>query len=205
MNKHNRKLDVLVFGEFSGIVSEQFKLLGHNAWSIDLLPSEKNGNHIQGNGFDFLECGWDLMIAHPPCTYLANSGVCWLGTGKGKTLNQERWQAMIEGAEFFKALLNAPIPMIAIENPIMHKYGREIIETRYSQVIQPYEFGEAVTKKTCLWLKGLPPLLSTMVVTGKMFQAGRDEPNNSERQKNRSRTYPGIAAAMAMQWGGLVS
>ena len=159
-----------------------------------LLPSETLGNHYQGDAMDIIGDGWDLMVAHPPCTYLCNSGVRWLHTEPG------RWDAMRKGAEFFKGLLNAPIPMIAVENPIPHKYALDIIGARYAQIIQPHHFGHGETKATCLWLKNLPPLMATDIVTGREHRIHRLPPGPN-RWAERSKTFSGIAAAFADQWG----
>lgn len=195
---------VLIACEFSGIVREAFRQRGHDAWSCDLLPTEIEGQHIQGDVLDILGDGWDLMVAHPPCTYICNSGVSWLYKRDG------RWDDMRAGALFFKALWNAPIPRIAIENPIPHKYALRIIGRMYNQVIQPYMFGHAESKATCLWLKGLPQLRET----NNVFDVWRELPDNiaqrihhlppsSERGKLRSITFSGIAGAMVGQWGSL--
>ena len=188
---------VLVACEFSGIVRNAFASRGHDAWSCDYLPTEREGNHIQGDVRDILEEGWDLMIAHPPCTYLANSGVRWLHE------RPERWEELEEAAEFFRTLLNAPIKRICVENPIPHKYAIELIGRKYDQIIQPYQFGEPYSKATCLWLKNLPPLRPTKILTKGIEQKVWREPPSPKRWKNRSRTYPGIAKAMAEQWGNL--
>jgi hypothetical protein len=195
---------VLVACEFSGRVREAFKAKGHDAWSCDLLPTEIPGQHIQDDVLKHLTDGWDLMIAHPPCTYLCNSGVRWL-TIKSSIkefagcLDKSRHASMIEACNFFNNLLFAPIPKIAVENPIQHKYARNYIR-HYDQIIQPYNFGEPESKATCLWLKNLPPLMSTLkhtIVNQSTFR----EPPSPDRWKNRSRTFQGIANAMAKQWG----
>jgi len=192
-------MKVLIACEFSGIVRDAFAKIGHDAWSCDLLPSERPGKHIQCDVRDVLDNGWDMMIAHPPCTYLANSGVRWLYE------KPERWKKLEEAAKFFKTLLNAPIHFIAIENPIPHKYAIELIGRKYDQLIQPWQFGEPYSKATCLWLKNLPPLKSTKIIPkNQVKQQVWKEPPSKERWKNRSRTYPGIAEAMAEQWGRLI-
>lgn len=196
-------MKVLTACEFSGRVREAFASMGHDAWSCDLLPTEIPGNHIVGNVLEVINQGWDLMIAHPPCTYLANSGVRWLYGGKGKIRDEQRWYEMESSAIFFRTLLDAPIEKICIENPVMHSYGRTIIGKEYSQTIQPYMFGEGESKRTCLWLKGLPLLTATNLVDGRK-PVVHHEPPSPERWKNRSRTYQGIADAMASQWGGMV-
>lgn len=185
---------VLVACEFSGIVRDAFAARGHDAWSCDILPTEREGNHILGDVLKHLD-GWDLMIAHPPCTRLCNSGVRWL---KERNL----WIEMEAACLFFLALAQAPIPKIALENPIPHKYAREIIG-RYQQRIHPWLFGEPDTKATCLWLKNLPPLMATMIETGRNAKCFMQSPG-PQRWKERSRTYKGIANAMAEQWGAAV-
>ena len=187
-------MNVLVACEFSGRVREAFKAKGHNAWSCDLLPTEIPGQHIQDDVLKHLNDGWDLMIAHPPCTYLCNSGVRWLKD------NQARFDNLIVAAGLFNALLEAHIPKIAIENPIQHKYARSMIIRPYTQNVQPYYFGEPETKATCLWLKNVPKLQPSNLVMP-MFQTVHREPPGPERWKNRSRTFQGIADAMAEQWG----
>jgi hypothetical protein len=168
--------------------------------SCDLLPTDIPGEHYQGNVLELLDWGWDLMIAHPPCTYLCNSGVSWL---VGKNAQPERWQQMEAGARFFKQLFNAPIPHIAIENPIMHKYAVQIIGRRQNQVVQPYMFGHGESKATCLWLRNLPGLKPTDIVDGREQRLHRLPPS-PDRWKLRSTTYPGIAEAIAMQWGSYI-
>jgi hypothetical protein len=140
------------------------------------------------------------MVAHPPCTFLANSGVRWLYGGKGTVRNLERWRAMEEGAAFFRMLWDAPIPRIAIENPIMHGHARERIGVAPAQIIQPWQFGHGETKATCLWLKGLPKLTPTDVVDGRVPRVHYASPGPN-RWKVRAATYTGIAQAMADQWG----
>lgn len=182
---------VLVACEFSGVVRRAFRALGHDAWSCDLLPAEDMTtpfvHHIRGDVIDVLHGGWDLMIAHPPCTHLASSGARWF---KGRKLQQEA------AVWFVRILLDAPIPHIALENPI------GILSTRIrkpDQIIQPWQFGHGETKATCLWLKNLPTLRPTSVVDGRVARVHR-EPPSPVRWKNRSRTYTGIAEAMAEQW-----
>ncbi len=181
-------MKVLVACEFSGIVRDAFKARGHDAWSCDLLPTEQEGQHIQGNVLDYL-VGWDLMIAHPPCTHLAVSGARWF---------KDKRQEQADALDFVRALLDAPIPRIALENPV------SVISTKIrkpDQIIQPWQFGHGETKATCLWLKGLPPLTPTDVVAGRENRVHRLPPGK-DRWKLRSITYQGIADAMAMQWGG---
>lgn len=183
-------MKVLISCEFSGIVRNAFAELGHNAWSCDLLPSELPGNHIQGDVLSVLFNGWDLMIAHPPCTHLAVSGARWFAEKRA----DGRQQAAIK---FFMQLINAPIEKIAVENPI------SIMSTKYrkpSQIVQPWQFGHGETKATCLWLKNLPVLQPTNIVDGRETRIYKMPPS-PERAKERSRTYEGIAKAMANQWG----
>jgi site-specific DNA-cytosine methylase len=184
---------VLVACEFSGTVREAFIRAGHEAYSCDLLPTEIPGPHYQCDVRDVIGNGWDLLIAHPPCTHLAVSGARWF---KDKLKEQE------EALEFVRLLLDpeehAP-KRIALENPV------SIISSRIrkpDQIIQPWQFGHPETKATCLWLKNLPRLTPTNVVEGREARVHR-EPPGPDRWKNRSRTYPGIAAAMASQWGVL--
>ena len=178
---------VLVACEFSGIVRDAFIARGHEAVSCDLLPSERPGPHYRGDVRIVLNGGWDLMIAHPPCTHLAVSGARWF---KEKKIEQ------LVALDFVHALLNAPIPRIALENPV------SVISTRIrkpDQIIQPWQFGHGETKATCLWLKGLPKLQPTNIVDGRAARVHRASPG-PDRWKERSRTLPGIAAAMAEQW-----
>lgn len=190
--------NVLVACEYSGRVREAFRKRGHYAISCDLLPSEDDSKfHYQGDVLDILHDGWDLLIAHPPCTYLTNSGVRWLHTQEG------RWEEMVKGAEFFKTLLTADIPHICVENPIMHKYGVEIIGRRQDQLIQPWQFGHGETKATGLWLKNLPKLIPTNIVEGREQRIWKLPPS-ADRWKERSRTFQGIASAFANQWGSLI-
>lgn len=188
-------MKVLIACEFSGIVREAFAKRGHNAWSCDFLPTEIEGNHIQDDVLEVLDNGWDLMIAHPPCTYLANSGARWLFEKEG------RWEKLREGAGFFNKLFNANIPKVAIENPQPHKWATELIG-KYSQKVQPWWFGEGEVKGTCLWLKNLPPLMATYIHTGRIPRV-HHEPPGENQARNRSRTYKGMADAMAEQWGNL--
>jgi site-specific DNA-cytosine methylase len=186
---------VLVACEFSGVVREAFRARGHDAWSCDLLPSEGGFSpyHYQSDVRRFLTphgWDWDLMIAHPPCTHLAVSGARWF---KGKEREQQ------EALAFVQMLMGAPIPRICIENPV------SIISSRIrkpDQIIQPWMFGHGETKATCLWLKGLPKLTPTNIVDGREARVHRLPPS-PDRWRERSRTYQGIADAMAEQWGGL--
>lgn len=196
-------MKVLVACEYSGKVRDAFIRKGHDAMSCDLLPTDVEGPHYVGNVLDILDQGWDLMVAHPPCTYLTNSGVTWLHK------DPSRWSKLDEGAAFFKSLLDAPIPKIAIENPIMHGYAKDRIGgIKQSQVIQPWMFGHMEQKATCLWLKGLPNLVATNNVKEEMLLLPKNQrerlhylPPSVDRWKLRSTTYSGIAEAMAEQWG----
>lgn len=180
---------VLVACEFSGVVRDAFRARGHDAWSCDLLPSEvDNSYHFQEDVRQVIYRGWDLMIAHPPCTHLAVSGARWF-----KEKRDEQMAALL----FVNDLLNAPIPRIALENPI------SIISSQIrkpDQIIQPWQFGHGETKATCLWLKGLPKLTPTNIVEGREARVHRLPPGPN-RWKERSRTFQGIADAMAEQWG----
>jgi len=197
---------ILIACEYSGTVRDAIRCADWNGdyyvVSADLLPCESkhHGLHYQGDALD-LAYGehWDLMVAHPPFTYLSNSGVSWLHRQEGRRENMQ------EGAEFFKHLLDAPIDQIAIENPIPHKYAVEIIGRKYDQLIQPYQFGEDASKATCLWLKHLPKLKPTNIIRKARYAnqtpSGQNRLGPSpKRAKLRSLTYQGIADAMAMQW-----
>lgn len=198
-------MKVLVACEFSGVVREAFRAKGHEVWSCDLLPADDGSEwHYQGDVRDILGEGWDLMIAHPPCTYLANSG------NKHLYLQPDRFTKMHEAAEFFKLMLNAPIPMIAVENPIM-RHAVDRVGRRQDQIIQPWKFGHKEMKATCFWLKNLPPLKSTNIVgpppadkaeRRKWARVHQASPG-PDRWKIRSRTLVGVAEAMADQWGSL--
>lgn len=201
-----KKLRVLVACEFSGIVRDAFAALGHDAWSCDLLPSETPGLHIQGDVISLVTPAnqpWDLLIAHPPCTYLCNSGVRWLAPG-GK-LDFIRHFEMQRACDFFAALYHAPIARVCVENPIMHKYARDYLQSAwkvpvFTQSIQPWQFGHGEIKRTCLWMRGLPDLRPSEIVPGRTARVHRASPGK-DRWKERSRTLPGIAKAMAAQWG----
>jgi len=188
---------VLVACEYSGRVRDAFLALGHDAWSCDLLDSEstdtddKASRHLLGNVGQFLGDGWDLMVAHPPCTFLSVAGARW------NKDNLERMESQRKALEFVQLLMDAPIPRICIENPI------SVISTKIrkpDQIIQPWQFGHGETKKTCLWLKNLPKLAPTDIVGGREAKVHRMPPR-PDRWKDRSRTYTGIANAMASQWG----
>ena len=183
-------MKVLVACEYSGTVRDAFIAAGHEALSCDLLPTDAPGPHYQGDVRDVLHDGWDLMIAHPPCTHLAVSGARWF---KDKQAEQA------EALDFVRLLLDAPVERIALENPI------SVISSRIrkpDQIIQPWQFGYGETKATCLWLKGLPKLTPTDIVDGREARVHKLPPS-ADRWKIRSTTYKGIADAMAKQWGAL--
>lgn len=186
---------VLVACEYSGRVREAFRALGHDAWSCDLLPSEDDSpHHIQGDALPLLTQGWDLLVAHPPCTRLCNSGVRWLH-------ERNLWAELDKAAAFFRAFLDAPVPRIAVENPVPHRYALERIGRDYDFTAQPYEHGDPYTKRTAFWLKNLPPLTPTKIMEEREAAVHKMSPGPN-RWKERSRTYPGIARALAAQWGG---
>jgi len=192
-----KKLRVLVACEFSGVVREAFRARGHDAWSCDVLPADDGSEyHIQDDVLNHLDDGWDMMIAHPPCTRHANSGVRWLH-------ERNLWDEHAEAVQFFQALQSAPIERICIENPIMHKYSREALGAP-TQYVQPYEHGHGETKRTGLHLKNLQPLVPTDEVAGREARVHKMAPG-AGRWKARSVTYSGIARAMAAQWSEDVS
>ena len=195
-------MKVLVACEYSGIVRDAFTSKGHDAWSCDILPTESPGNHFQGDILEHLDKGWDLMIAHPPCTHLAVSGARWFTEGK------KPWSLQEEALDFVRKLLDAPIDKIALENPV------SVISTKIrkpNQIIQPFEYGHDVTKRTCLWLKNLPNLKPTKIVKPDIVEKNGYKMSRHHwetfklpskiRGKVRSRFYEGIAEAMADQWG----
>jgi len=183
-------MKVLIACVYSGVVRDAFLKQGHNAISCDLLPTEQPGPHYEGDVLDILNNGWDLMIAHPPCTHLAVSGARWF---------KDKQQEQKEALDFVRILLDAPIKHIALENPV------SVISSKIrkpDQIIQPWQFGHGETKKTCLWLKNLPPLQPTNIVEGREQRIWKLPPSK-DRWKLRSITYQGIADAMAEQWGNL--
>ncbi len=197
----DNRLRVLVACEYSGKVREAFRRLGHDAWSCDLLPADDGSPyHIQGDVLPVLGQDWDMMVGFPPCTHLASSGARWFAAKRADGRQQQ-------GIDFFMALANADIPMIALENPV------GIMSTQYrkpDQIIQPWQFGHEATKTTCLWLKGLPKLTPTNIVGkgerhvtkgGKSLPKWYNLPPSKDRWKIRSETFQGIADAMAQQWG----
>lgn len=197
-------MKVLIACEFSGTVRDAFLAAGHQALSCDLLPSEKPGPHYQGDVLDILDQGWDLMVTHPPCTFVCSSGLHWNERGRG-------WEKTEAALEFVRRLLDAQIEKIALENPVGCISSRI---KKPDQIIHPHQFGHDASKQTCLWLKNLPLLVPTenvppRIVNGKRRWANQTDggqnklPPTADRWAIRSRTYPGIAAAMAAQWGSL--
>lgn len=188
-------MKVLVACEFSGIVRDAFIAKGHDAISADLLPTERPGPHHQGDVTPLLAEPWDLVIAHPPCRYLANSGVRWMHE------DVDRWDELKEATEFFLKCYDANAPRVAVENPVMHGHARVRIRDMHPTFcVQPWQFGHGETKQTCFWSRGLWPLRATNVVSGRAQRVFR-APDVKDRWKERSRTYPGMAEAMADQWG----
>lgn len=198
-------MKVLVACEFSGVVRDAFIAEGHDAISCDLLPTESPGPHIQGDVTPLLMERWDLVISFPPCTYLTKAGVRWLHS------NQARWTAMEEAARFFVLCLEANAARVAVENPVMHRWAMQLVGGGPTQYVQPYHYGHAASKRTGLWLKGLPPLMATEVVSDMRHSAKlveRAAPGLRWRKRNKdaheaSKTFPGIATAMARQWSAI--
>lgn len=199
---------VLVACERSGVVRRAFRSLGHDAWSCDLEPADDGSRfHIRGDAVvpAYRET-WDLLIAHPECTYLANSGAkhLYAGMKAENGANPDRWAHMGAAAAFFLAMWNAPIQRIAVENPIMLGHPKRLFDIpEPTQIIQPWQFGHGETKATCLWLKNLPKLTPTNIVDGREQRVFRMPPGEN-RKRDRSRTYGGIAEAMAAQWGAQI-
>ena len=237
----DRPLRVLVACEYTGTVRRAFAARGHDAWSCDLLPSlDRSNKHIVGDVRDLLNDGWDLLaVMHPPCTRLCNSGVRWLDEPPGKlsaehytaaeiaayaTMGRDdrlafMWHKLDEGAALFSDCWNAPIPRIAVENPVMHKHAKARIRNyaEFAQSIQPWMFGDFETKRTCLWLKGLAPLVPTYRTIGecrtalglpadaKPLDRVHKAPPGPKRWAERSKFFPACADAMAAQWGDLTT
>lgn len=183
-------MKILIACEYSGTVREAFRAQGHDAWSCDILPTEIPGQHIQGDVLSILDEGWDMMIAHPPCTYTSQAGYRWLKT------QPDRMDKARAGYEFFMQIVNAPIPMIAVENTrgLLWQWYR-----RPDQIVHPYYFGDPFTKATCLWLKNLPPLMATLIIADPFVNWTKYK--GAHNGKARSKTFCGIATAMAAQWG----
>lgn len=228
-----KTLRILIGCEMSGIVRDAFTKQGFDAWSCDVKETLSPGQHIQGDVLEVIGDDWDAAIFHPPCTYLANSSSSWLYKDGKKVngLDPERWMNMLEGAVFFKKLLNADIPHIAVENPVIHGHAKKIIGVQQTQTIQPYEHGHKESKRTCLWLKNLPKLTPTDIVepewvkdkNGEVYRdsggyrysqsayspiwnnqtpSGQNKLDKTpDRAMLRSLTYTGIAKGMALQWG----
>ncbi|WP_371810346.1 hypothetical protein [Ruegeria sp. HKCCD8929] len=208
-------LRVLVGCETSGIVRRAFLDRGHDAWSCDLRPADDRSNrHMQCDVRETLDMGWDLLaVMHPPCTRLCNSGVRWLSKPPAGRALEDMWAELDEGAALFSACWNAPVPRVAIENPVMHSHAKERIENYqpFAQSVQPWQFGTDTNgpdnerKRTCLWLRELPKLRPTGTLDGSTARASvhRASPG-PDRWKTRSKFFPGLAAAMAVQWGDYV-
>lgn len=211
-----RPLKVAILCEYTGVVRDAFRALGHDAISFDLLDTERPGPHVKGDVLTLPREYWrqfDLAVCHPTCTYLTNAGAkhLYLGGKKDNGPDPERWKNMREGAAFFKWMLDLPVNFIAVENPIMHGHAKAIVGRKQSQVIQPWMFGHMESKATCLWLKGLPNLVATDNVKAEMLKLPRQEwekchrmPPGPNRGLERSRTLEGIANAFARQWGEFV-
>lgn len=183
---------VLIACEFSGVVRDAFIKEGADAISCDLLPTERPGPHIQGDVLPFLKQPWDLVIAHPPCTYLANSGVRW-------RVERQEWDEVKKAVEFFEACYQANSPRVAVENPVMHGYAKR---RKPDFTVQPWMFGDLESKRTCFWTRGLPDLVPEITEKpDKVEQSTWKLPPSKNRKKLRSVTFPGIARAMAEQWG----
>lgn len=211
-----RPMRVLIGCATSGVGRQAFEALGHDAWSCDLLPSQERTNkHIVGDIREVMHWGWDLLaVLHPTCTRMCLSGVRWLHVPpKGKS-REEMWRELDEGAALFSACINAPIERVAVENPRMHRHAKERI-TNYqppAQIVQPWQFGDPAFKATGLYLRNLPKLVDTNRLTPplpgtaahKAWSVIHRAPPSQDRWRLRSRTFPGMAAAMAMQWGGRV-
>lgn len=206
-------LKILIACEYSGVVRDAFIAYGHDAWSCDLLPSEKEGPHFQCDVRDVLDNGWDAMIGHPVCKRLANSGRRWLhNPPNGKTMVQ-MWGDFFAGVEFYKALRDAPIPFKAIENPVMHDHARECLSMGRRQIVQPWWFGDKAFKATGWELIGFPELIPTDKLTPpekdteehRAWSWVHRMPPGPNREKERSRFHLGMASAMAQQWGGFLS
>ncbi len=205
-NTKPQLMKVLIACESSGIVREAFKARGHDVWSCDLLDTDIPGQHIKGNVIPVLNKGWDLMIAHPPCTYLSKAGARWLYPGG--IINRERYKKGLDGREFFMALLNAPIERIAVENPTPFRIYKL---PAYTQIVQPYEYGHPYSKRTLLWLRNLPNIKPTNIIeqhkpylpsnTGGKKRGQHYSFGVVKNSKESSTTFSGMAEAMAEQWG----
>lgn len=205
-------MKILIACEHSGTVKQEFQKKGHDVTSCDLKPCEVDSStHHQGDVIPLLDQDWDMIIAHPTCTYLTNSGVSWLYKDSKTMTKEQRWKELDDAAEFFSLFLNAKCPKICVENPVMHKHAKSRIKNFFpaSQVVQPWHHGEPFFKGTCLWLKGIPLLEDTNRLTPPKY--GTEDykkwsklhllPPGPKRAETRSRTFLGIAQAMANQWG----
>ena len=205
-------MKVLITCEFSGIVRDAFIKRGHDAISCDLLPTDRPGPHLQGDVLPYLEAGWDLIIAHPPCTYLSNAGIRWFNEEKYGEKAKERKLLRLEAQKFVEKIYNSSCPRVVIENPVgwLNNHFK-----KPNQIIQPYQFGVPESKRTCLWLKGLPKLVPTKLVKPKVYARFKKGPKKGQpiygtqymhfekdRGLKRSITFQGVADAMAEQWGG---
>lgn len=199
-------MKILIACEESGKVRDAFRRLGHDAWSCDTMPTRPESEfpefHYQQDVVPLLVEQWDMLIGFPPCTFLCNSGVSWLHK------DPERWAKLDDGARLFKALLDAPINKICLENPVPHKYAVDRIGRKYDQTVQPWHFGHAESKRTCFWLKGLPALTPTSDLKAETKARPKKDAQrlhwaspSPDRAKLRSETFSGIAQAMASQWG----
>jgi len=201
-------MKVLVACEESGVVRDAMIRYGHDAISCDLQETSSPGPHYKGDVRDLLDNDWDMIIAHPVCKYITNSGVCHLWEDEGCTIkNAERWESLEEACEFFRLFVDHPCEKKCIENPIPHKYALELIGVNYTQIIQPWMFGHMEQKATCLWLWGLDNLVPTKNVYLEMMRLEKKERQRihymspgPDREKNRSKTFQGIAESMADQW-----
>ena len=190
-------MKVLIACECSGVTRRAFRDAGHDAWSVDIKPSDDSSEfHMTADAAEVISYGWDLMIAHPPCTYLSNSGVRWLHE------DVTRWPKLFEAAAFFKLFLDAPVKHIAIENPVMHKYGLQLIGRGPDFSFQPWQHGHGETKRTCFWLNNLPVLKPSKYHEGREQRVFNMDPSE-DRAAMRSRTFEGVAAAMLKQWGNV--
>lgn len=207
----NAPMRILVGCETSGVVRRAFAARGHDVWSVDLLPAEDRSNrHIIGDVRDYLDGGWDLLaVMHPPCTRLCNSGVRWLSVPPPGRTKEEMWRDLEDGAALFSACWNAPIERVCVENPVMHRHARErIAGWQRPQTVQPWWFGEPAFKATGLYLRGLSPLVPTDKLTPprpgteehKAWSRVHRAPPGPDRWRERSRTFEGVARAMATQW-----
>lgn len=205
---------VLIGCETSGVMRRAFTARGHDAWSCDLLPAEDGSNHhIRGDVRDHLADGWDLLVVcHPPCTRLCNSGVRWLHEPPPGRTRADMWAELEEGVDLFVACWRAPVDRVAVENPIMHRHARERMpaDLPRPQIVQPWWFGEPFKKATGFYLRGLPPLVPTNMLTppptgsaeAKRWEAVHRASPGPDRWRFRSRTFEGVAAACADQWAG---